>query len=141
MLKRLAQFLAVCVITSGCVAAAPTAEQQAQTLCSGPALTAAAATGGKSVAASFPTTAKTVLDWAAQGHSASQVAALAKIDPDSVVAFCYMDADYAGYPQPPGGHVDYTRALYIVPQGGEPIQYWVGPARPEDLVGPDKAAP
>jgi hypothetical protein len=139
--RRSAALVATALLFAGCVAAPPSAPQQAASLCAGSGLTAASSQGGKTVVASFPSTVQVVLAWAAKGRSPEQVDTLTKLPGDAMVAFCYVDGDYSGYPQPPGGHVDYTRALYLVPAAGDPIQYWVGPSTANDLVGPDKANP
>lgn len=77
--------------------------------------------------------------WGAPTRSHVVTDVLATLPHDGLVAFCYYDGAFSA-PSMPGAE-PYTRALYIIPANGEPIQFAVGSAKTIPVLGPSVAAP
>jgi hypothetical protein len=125
-----------CVVPSGSSTSA-----EATRLCAGPGLVVARGMGGTAVAGGFASTASDAVKWAAAGRSHVMTAPLENLAGTTLVAFCYIDGDFSGMPQPPGGNVAYIRALFLVPASGDPFLYEAGPRDSIAVVPPNRAAP
>jgi hypothetical protein len=138
-----AAFLLVARSGDRAASAPPSDATIAKTLCGGPGATLAQASssGSAALVATIASSGDQARAWiGAAGQHVQGNPKWEGLASASLVAFCYYDGDFTGFPQPPGANLTYSRMLVLVSNDGHAELFAVGNSS-MSLAGPAAPAP